>query len=990
MGLVGMPAHAPDHFRQRHYDVFVSYKREDDAARAVLVDALEAAGYAVFWDGKLNHDDWKRELRDEINNCSMVVCLWSAAAAASENVKAEAYHAFGTNKLLSAPIETDAVVPAYFKATNLHPFDGWADDSRRPAQLAKILATLERVASAPHRKSAEPHVPVIPVELGDLPGAPIRLVGREAELQVLRNAWASTAPTKINAVVLHALGGAGKSAVLRTFVNELLAAGGGGAERIYGWSAETQGADGRRGGDRQDFVGTALGDFGFTGTLPKDPRARAWELSKLVQRQRVLLLLDGLEPLQDPPGVNAGHLTDKGVAELVKKLADQNAGLLVLTTRQEVTELAGRGSLVVDLSLNHLSDAAGAELLVDLGVRGQQRELESAVRELDGHALSVTLLGGFLTEVCGSDIRRRAEFDFGNVVLTEAEALALASDKTILPARRVAKVMEGYLAQFEKLARDRGSAGRGGPERALLHLLGLFDRPADGAAVAAILETRIPGLTDELFVDSVISPKSWWLFKSRKVEVRELSADERDGRLREAKNRLRKLHILSKPNPRDPRELDAHPMVRSFFAGRLAATAPEAAAAAHAILFHHYAAAAPDLPATLDEMKPLFFAVQHGVKTGRVQDVFDEVFWRRLMRGNELYLLRAVDLDGAAPDDRTAGAYGPYLATLGHFFAQPWHTPHPSLDLDTQAWLLSSAAFALRALRRLDTSLEPQMALLRLSDAHEVPIRAARASANTAETLMTLGRLEEAVRTFQSAVAHADRSDDWFTRHLLHAELGAALFASGKLDEATAQFAEAEQIQAENQPFLPQLYSLRGYQFGDLFLARGEIEEALGRGRFQLEICQRFHGEGVTLVDRALAHLLIGRAEDALGRAEPAAYFLDRAVADLRRSGSLDLMPLALLARAAHVRRRAAADEPHNLQTLRADLAEVYDIVGDDMRLYRTDLALETARFALDVPAARDIRAAVRHLDEAARLIEATGYHRRTRELAKLRQRLEQ
>ena len=77
--------------------------------------ALEAAGYEVFWDGKLNNDDWKSELRDEINRCKIVICLWSAKAAASENVKAEAYHAFGIKKLLSAPIEEMSVVPEYFK-----------------------------------------------------------------------------------------------------------------------------------------------------------------------------------------------------------------------------------------------------------------------------------------------------------------------------------------------------------------------------------------------------------------------------------------------------------------------------------------------------------------------------------------------------------------------------------------------------------------------------------------------------------------------------------------------------------------------------------------------------------------------------------------------------------------------------------------------------------------------------------------------------------
>jgi hypothetical protein len=213
-----------DDFRAKEYDVFISYKRQDDAAREVLVAALDAAGYEVFWDGKLNQDDWKGELRDEINRSMIVICLWSAQAAAAENVKAEAYHAFRIKKLLSAPIEHKSVVPKYFKTTNLHPLDGWADETRRRPQIQRILGTLERVTGGPSRKRGT-SAPILenklvaPPEFGDIPGAPDRLIGWDAELAMLRDAWASRPPKKVNAVVLHALGGAGKSALLRTFAN---------------------------------------------------------------------------------------------------------------------------------------------------------------------------------------------------------------------------------------------------------------------------------------------------------------------------------------------------------------------------------------------------------------------------------------------------------------------------------------------------------------------------------------------------------------------------------------------------------------------------------------------------------------------------------------------------------------------------------------------------------------------------------------------------
>jgi hypothetical protein len=104
-------------------------------------------------------------------------------------------------------------------------------------------------------------------------------------------------------------------------------------------------------------------------------------------------------------------------------------------------------------------------------------------------------------------------------------------------------------------------------------------------------------------------------------------------------------------------------------------------------------------------------------------------------------------------------------------------------------------------------------------------------------------------------------------------------------------------------------------------------------------------------------------------------------------------LPQALLARAAHRRRRAAAGETNLVEGIRADLAEVEDIAGEEMRLYLTDFALERARLAFDVPAAFAAPEAARaeaqaQTTKAAQFIADTGYHRRDPELAELKARL--
>ncbi|MGO9544648.1 MAG: hypothetical protein ACLPPF_07625 [Rhodomicrobium sp.] len=124
-----------------------------------------------------------------------------------------------------------------------------------------------------------------------------------------------------------------------------------------------------------------------------------------------------------------------------------------------------------------------------------------------------------------------------------------------------------------------------------------------------------------------------------------------------------------------------------------------------------------------------------------------------------------------------------------------------------------------------------------------------------------------------------------------------------------------------------------------------------------------------------------------------AASSLDAAVAGFRKAGRANRIPQALLARAAHRRRRAAAGETDLIDGIHADLAEVEDIAGEGMRLFLTDLALERARVALDVPAAFASAQAARAEAEAqtakaAALIADTGYHRRDGEFAELKARL--
>jgi tetratricopeptide (TPR) repeat protein len=190
--------------------------------------------------------------------------------------------------------------------------------------------------------------------------------------------------------------------------------------------------------------------------------------------------------------------------------------------------------------------------------------------------------------------------------------------------------------------------------------------------------------------------------------------------------------------------------------------------------------------------------------------------------------------------------------------------------------------------------------------------------------------------------------------------LADALHQSGDLAEAMRLFAEAERLQAEDQPEYPTLYSLPGYRYCDLLLGQGQAEEALRRASQALIVAEEQFGP----LGIGHTHLSLGRAHPS-GSAE-AAHHLDQAVDFVRRSGRLDYLPLALLARGT----------PH-------DLDEVFRIATrSGMRLILTDYHLASARLAL---ANNDHDQARAHFEKAATLVHETGYHRRDPDLEKLR-----
>jgi hypothetical protein len=108
-----------------------------------------------------------------------------------------------------------------------------------------------------------------------------------------------------------AWGGWGKTALVSVWADRLKAEAGRGAEAILAWSFYSQGTK-ERATSADRFLDWALKKLNL-----KDPgpsaRLKADTIAEALKRRRVLLILDGVEPLQHGPGPQEGQLKDPAV-----------------------------------------------------------------------------------------------------------------------------------------------------------------------------------------------------------------------------------------------------------------------------------------------------------------------------------------------------------------------------------------------------------------------------------------------------------------------------------------------------------------------------------------------------------------------------------------------------------------------------------------------------------------------------------------------------
>ncbi len=785
------------------------------------------------------------------------------------------------------------------------------------------------------------------------------LVDRSEEVAVLHNSWklaCQTDESHPHILTFVAPGGEGKTSVVTKWLAEMAGQTWPQCERAFAWSFYKQGSR-TNSGDSDLFLRTALEFFGEpdAATAASDPEEKGRKLAHTVGKQQAILILDGLETLQFPiTSIHRGHLSDLGVTGLLAGLAASSKGVCVVTTRSSVPELSTyRHTTAPEVALAGLSEEHGAELLARIGVEGSPGELKDLVSKVNGHALTLHILGTYLRDAHRGDVRKHT--------LVELER---ADEEQGGHAFRV-------MASYARWLSTDGERGK--RALAVLRMLGLFDRPASLDCLRCLQQR--PAIPD---------------FSEPLVNCTTEQLNITITRLEDAK-----LITTCRDHAGALNTIDTHPLIREFFAKDFQRSCPTSWEGAHDRLFSHLQRKAEDHPQTIEGLQPLYQAITHGCLAGKQVEALRDVYRGRILRGDTYFSTYQL------------GAYASDLGAVACFFDEPWSVVSAALPSEDQAWLLNQAAFCLRPLGRLTEARGCMRSASELRTASGDWIPAAVSAGQMSEIELALGEHASAVRSSQLAVEYADNSRDTYARMTRRATHADALHNAGNFEDADKLFREAEALEQSRPTSCPALRSLSRFGRSDLHLHPIEravwrviLDIPLDRPGFEIvfeqvrnQVAQTLPPavEAGWLVNIGVDHLTLARAtlyEAVLlnKSVEPCVEFVERAVQSLRKAHVQDYLVRGLFTRALL---RCQLGTQDGIEAAIADLDEAWHLtqrgpmisLSADVLLHRSRLFRDHSPYPWSATANGTAQGYHEDLAAVRRIIETTGYGRRREEL---------
>ncbi len=588
---------------------FVSYVASDSSWAEWVADVLRQSGHRVttLATDFMPEDKYVQGMQEAAAECDLAIVILSenflmSRFAAAERMTALAQDSSGRPRKL-IPVVVDQVRPGGLWASLMRveicdlPEEMARDEILRALAPTQVLGPAFPGARLPRPSTARAVGPR--VDVWRLSSSPAQMVGRSAESETLTRGWLSG---NYNVVTVIGWGGVGKTTLIANWLAEMAAYRYHDAEGVFAWSFDGQ-SDGENWVTSDQFFDALIRFLDVETATSSTTWERCREATKKLQQTRSLIVLDGLERVQHPPGPMEGTFRERVMQMFIREIAALNAGMLILTSRLPIIDIdAYMGKTCQSVPIPELSRAESIEILTRTGIQGDTAELSRIADEVRDHPLSLRLLSGYLQTVFNGDAR-----------MWESSGLAraIAGD-----GGNASAIMDQYAAWFD-----------GRAELQLLQLLGLFNREAAEDELAVLRDRpTCAGLNDQLAA------------MSRADFAYAVSSLRRAGLIQNQSKRGR---------------VDAHPLVREYFQRHFRERSPDAYREGHRRLRDLLAAKASERPRDLQACAPVLAAIWHGTRAGENADALDRLYWPRLAQ--EHHFLR--DGLGAAASNHAVISY---------------------------------------------------------------------------------------------------------------------------------------------------------------------------------------------------------------------------------------------------------------------------------------------------------------------------------------------
>jgi tetratricopeptide (TPR) repeat protein len=411
----------------------------------------------------------------------------------------------------------------------------------------------------------------------------VHFVGREGMLETITG-WYKSPEVRIGALI--GWGGVGKSALVRKWYenleqNKIRPDG------IFWWGFYHNAY-------LEQFL-NALLRYVSGGQIEPDTIKGTWKkverIKEYIHKGKYLIVLDGLEQMQKgESGDEFGKMLNRELIELLHYLADgpKKERLCLITTRYTMKDLdEWESSGYENLSLTDLGETDAIKMLKNRGVEGDDKQIKEVIKRYKGHALSLTLLAGYLKKHYKGDIEQAPDVEF------------VLSDKKRF--KDVNRLLSKYAEKMTKA------------ERIFLNIFSLFRQDVTEKDFVGVVRHKIKGT------------------KLNKMLINMSELDFRD-----LVNNLVNWRLISYDNLNNT--YTAHPLIKGYFESDFSEKEKKRC---HRQVYKHIEGYALHWPETLEEMQPLFEQVYHGCAAG-LYNKAQNVVWDKIYRWGEYYICFAL------------------------------------------------------------------------------------------------------------------------------------------------------------------------------------------------------------------------------------------------------------------------------------------------------------------------------------------------------------